>query len=462
MTDDYTLPADINAERAVLGSLLLERDAITLLVQWFRAEYFYLEKHAWVYEAVLACYYQQTPPDIATVADALRQRGRLTDVGGIAYLGELSADVPTAVHVEYYARIVERAATMRRLIEAGGRISALGYSQHGEQIDRIFEQVHAELDRLDNERARSHPTVGRVCDLMQEELPAIQWVIPGLVSAGFGYLAAAPGAGKTWMLLQWALAISSGGYVFGYIQVPSGPVLFLALEDTKASLQERIRMLGYTSIPHIFYYSTMEAGWAPLDDGGLQQLENAILATRPALVVIDTLTSISPDVRKGGNPYRAEYQSYVPVRALAEKYDCAIIGAWHFAKGARTSVLEQTSGTMGLPAVSVNRIGLVREPDSSEARIKSHSKRGKEADWALEFDQTTGQWVYKGETKEHQMSEQRKLVLAALEEQGVTAFKDLLDVTEMDYNALLQLMQRLKKEGVVQSAGKGLYELPKT
>jgi hypothetical protein len=463
MTDDYTptLPADINAEQAVLGSCLLDRDAVLFIQQWFRSEYFMLEKHAWVWEAILASTLRGVPPDPTTVADELQRRERLQPIGGYLFLQDLMDAVPTAVHVEYYARIVERTATLRRLIEAGGQISALGYDQRGD-VEDIFSQARAALDRLDQERTRSHPRVGRVCDLMQEQLPAIEWIIPGLISQGFGYLAAAPGAGKTWMLLQWALAISSGGYVFGHIKVNSGPVLFLALEDTKASLQERIRMLGHERIPDIFYYSTMEAGWAPLDDGGLQQLENAILATRPALVVIDTLTSVSPNSKPGGNPYRAEYQSYVPVRELAEEYSCAIIGAWHFAKGSRNSVMEQTSGTMGLPAVSVNRIGLVREPDSSEARIKSHSKRGKEADWALSFDMTTGQWAYQGETKEHQMSEQRKAVLAALEESGTMPFKDLLDITEMDYNALLQLIQRLKKDGIIESAGKGLYRVKET
>jgi hypothetical protein len=445
----------------MLGSCLLERDAITVLFHWFAPHMMYLEKHAWVYEAILACYYRQVPPDISTVADELRRRERLDPIGGIAYLAELSADAPTAVHVEYYAQIVQRTATLRRLIEAGGKISALGYDQRAE-LDKIFAQVHGELDRLENERPRSHPTVGRVCDLMHEQLPEIQWVIPGLVSQGFGYLAAQPGAGKTWMLLQWALAVSSGGHVFGHVKVKSGPVLFLALEDTKASLQERIRLLGYDDIPDIFYYSTMEAGWSPLDDGGLQQLENAIIACCPALVVVDTLTSISPDSKSGGNPYRAEYQSYVPVRTLAEKYECAIIGAWHFNKAQRSNVLEMTSGTMGLPAVSVNRIGLVREPDSAEARIKSHSKRGKEADWALQFDQSTGQWCYLGETREHQMSAQRQVILSALEEGGVTPFKDLLNITQMDYNALLSLIQRMKKEGIIRTEGKGLYGLSKT
>lgn len=460
-TCERPLPVDIDAERAVLGSCLLERDAILVLHQWFRVEYFYLEKHAWVYEAVLSCLYRQIPPDTIAVADELRRRDRLDQLGGMLYLTELTGSVPSAVHVEYYARIVERTATMRRLIEAGGTIAALGYDQRSE-LDHLFTQVHSTLDKLENERRRQHPPIGRVKDLMLEVLPPIHWIIPGLVSQGFGYLAAAPGAGKTWMLLQWALAVSSGGKVFGHIDVEHAPVLFLALEDTKSSLQERIKLLGYEWIPDGFYYSTMEAGWAPLDDGGLQQLENALIATRPALVVIDTLTSISPDTKPGGNPYRAEYQAYVPVRALAEEYECAIIGTWHFNKARRESVLEMTSGTMGLPAVSVNRIGLVREADSPKGRMKSYSKRGKEADWALSFDMPTGQWCYLGEVKEHQQSEQREVILSALGECGVTPFKELLDLTGMEYNNLLQLVQTLKKQGVIESAGKGLYQLAKT
>jgi predicted transcriptional regulator len=457
-TTERALPADINAERATLGSCLLERDAVTLLAAWLPADAFYLQKHTWIYQAILACYYKRIPPDIATVADELRRRDQLDRVGGYLYLGELTESVPTAVHVEYYARIVSRAATMRRLIETGGKISVLGYNEQAE-IDRVFDQVHDLLSQVERERGE-HPRVGRVCDLMNEEIEPIHWVIPGLLSQGFGFLAAQPGTGKTWMLLQWAMAIASGGHVFGHIKVDSAPVLFLALEDNKASLQERIRTLGYERIPEGFYYSTMDEGWNPLDDGGITQLENAIIATAPALVVIDTLTAVSPDSKPGGNPYRAEYQSYIPVRRLADEYGCAIIGSWHFNKANRSNVLEMTSGTMGLPAVSVNRIGLVREQDSDQARIKSHSKRGKEADWALQFDMTTCQWVYQGETREHQMSEQRKLVLAALEEQGVSAFKDLLDVTGMEYNNLLQLMRSLKKSGVIQSAGKGLYKLP--
>ncbi|NTW03522.1 MAG: replicative DNA helicase, partial [Oscillochloris sp.] len=92
-----------------------------------RSEDFYLEKHAQIYEGMLACLSRRTPPDISTVASELRRRDRLDLVGGLSFLGDLIAEVPTAVHVEYYAQAVVHTATLRRLIEAGGRVVALGY-----------------------------------------------------------------------------------------------------------------------------------------------------------------------------------------------------------------------------------------------------------------------------------------------------------------------------------------------
>lgn len=129
---DRTVPFDLHAERAVLGSILLERDAILATSDLLKPDDFYLEKHALVYEAMLACLGRRTPPDLATVAGELRRQERLDLVGGLAFLGELAAEVPTAVHVGYYAEIVVRTSTLRRLIEAGGSIAALGYDERKE------------------------------------------------------------------------------------------------------------------------------------------------------------------------------------------------------------------------------------------------------------------------------------------------------------------------------------------
>jgi replicative DNA helicase len=150
MTSPFTLPHDLTAERSVLGAILLEREAILAISDQLRAEDFYLERHALVYAAMLACLAQRVPPDLATVASALRRQEQLELVGGLTFLGELAAEVPTAVHVEYYAQTVAHAATLRRLIEAGGKITAMGYDERGEleiTLDRAEQTLFAVSQR---------------------------------------------------------------------------------------------------------------------------------------------------------------------------------------------------------------------------------------------------------------------------------------------------------------------------
>lgn len=137
MTALPDLPQSIDAEKATLGSILLNRDAIIAIAPWLQAEYFYLQRHAQIYEAMLTCYNARIPPDTRTVAEELRRRNQLEAVGGVLYLSELVESVPTSYHVEYYARIVEHTALRRRLITAGSKIAALGYDEQRDIEDTL-------------------------------------------------------------------------------------------------------------------------------------------------------------------------------------------------------------------------------------------------------------------------------------------------------------------------------------
>jgi replicative DNA helicase len=141
---DRPIPYDLTAERAVLGSILLDREAIIAIGDALQPADFSLDKHGWIYAAALACLSRRVPPDIATLADELRRHAQLDLVGGIAFLGELVAEVPTALHVEYYADIVAHAAVRRRLIETGGTISALGYAEN-EDLDTTLDRAEQTL-----------------------------------------------------------------------------------------------------------------------------------------------------------------------------------------------------------------------------------------------------------------------------------------------------------------------------
>ena len=148
---DKQLPSNLDAERATLGSILMDRDAIIAIAAWLAPEHFYLEKHRWIYEAMVACYTRRVPPDLQTVADELRRGERLAEIGDLAFLVELSNSVPTAYHVEYYGRIVERTAVLRRLIQAGGKIAALGYDET-DDVEQTLDQAEQELFNVSQRR----------------------------------------------------------------------------------------------------------------------------------------------------------------------------------------------------------------------------------------------------------------------------------------------------------------------
>jgi replicative DNA helicase len=221
------LPTDANAERATLGALLLDRDAIVVVAPWLHPDDFYLHKHGWIYEAMLACLNRRVPPDLTTVADELRRQPtggeetRFAGVGGLLYLGELVTEVPTAVHVEYYARIVARTARLRRLIEVGGQIAALGYREEDE-MTTTMEQAERFLFAVTQEqRGDGFRHVRDVVDDYYEQThdPHALAVPTGFadldrtLNGGFHpgeliVIAARPGVGKTGLALSLAYQVA--------------------------------------------------------------------------------------------------------------------------------------------------------------------------------------------------------------------------------------------------------------
>ena len=137
-------PHDERAEESVIGSLLIDGDAIVSAVGILQPEDFYRERNRWCYEACLELWDSNEAINPVTVGHRLAMMNRLEDVGGPAYLGHLVSYVPTSAHLEHYARIVSRTHTLRRLIGAAGEIAALGYDG-GPDVDKALTQAEAVL-----------------------------------------------------------------------------------------------------------------------------------------------------------------------------------------------------------------------------------------------------------------------------------------------------------------------------
>ncbi|WP_090032772.1 replicative DNA helicase [Cellulomonas marina] len=150
---DRTPPQDLDAERSVLGGMMISKDAIADVVEQLRGTDFYRPSHEAVYDAILDLYGRGEPADAVTVADELSKRGDLTRIGGAPYLHTLIASVPTAANAGYYARIVRERAVLRKLVEAGTRIVQLGYATDGGDVDELVNNAQAEVYAVTERRS---------------------------------------------------------------------------------------------------------------------------------------------------------------------------------------------------------------------------------------------------------------------------------------------------------------------
>lgn len=138
-----TPPQDLDAEQAVLGAMLLSREAVEAVLPVLRVEDFYREDHQKIFEAVVSLYDRGEPVDSVTLTHELRRRELLERIGGVSALSVLVERVPTAANVDYYARIVREKATARRLIAAATRIVSDAYAD-----TRPLEELLDEAERL--------------------------------------------------------------------------------------------------------------------------------------------------------------------------------------------------------------------------------------------------------------------------------------------------------------------------
>lgn len=241
-------PQNIDAEASLLGAILIDADAIVKIADSISEQDFYDQRHARIYEALLALYERRSPIDVLTLADQLKGTGFLDMVGGPAYLTELTNYVPTASHVEQYAEIVAQKALRRRLIAASQDVAVLSQDeskslkelieeaetrlfevsqQHVKQtvvgIDEILTESFERLDDLhkDKKKIRGIPTGYRDIDD----------TLAGLQRSDLFILAARPSMGKTAFVLNLAHNVAVDA---------KEPVLVFSLEMSKEQLVDRL------------------------------------------------------------------------------------------------------------------------------------------------------------------------------------------------------------------------------
>lgn len=222
---DKLQPHNFEAEEALLGSLLIDRDAILTVSGFLRAEHFFIERHGWIYQAMIDLTNSGTPPDLITLSDELERRGQLNDIGGSTYLTSLINTTPSSLHAEHYAHITERDSVRRQIIDRAGQIARLAFSHEGEAGELIAqaEKLIADVStgRGNDDRAA---LVGQVVSAIHDDIDQLKAaggkailglptgltdldrMLGGLQRSNLVIVAGRPGMGKTSLAMQIAVS----------------------------------------------------------------------------------------------------------------------------------------------------------------------------------------------------------------------------------------------------------------
>ncbi|GBG56790.1 replicative DNA helicase [Sporomusaceae bacterium FL31] len=133
-------PQNLEAEQAVLGGMLIEREAISKVAEFLRSEDFYREAHRLIFGAMQELFNKNEPVDLVTVTEYLRKSDKLENAGGIAYITSLANSVPTAANIIYHGKIVEEKSLLRQLINSATNIAGMGY-EASEEVANILDKA---------------------------------------------------------------------------------------------------------------------------------------------------------------------------------------------------------------------------------------------------------------------------------------------------------------------------------
>lgn len=151
-------PHSLESEQSVLGSMIKDKEAIYAAVEWLHPDDFYKEANKEIFEAILSLFNRNEPVDIITLAEELKKRGTLENVGGVSYLTDLSGGIATTSNIKYYCEIVKEKSTLRRLIKTCDEIITKSY-EYDQDVNSIIEEAEKGIFDITQGRNREsfHP-----------------------------------------------------------------------------------------------------------------------------------------------------------------------------------------------------------------------------------------------------------------------------------------------------------------
>lgn len=336
-------PSDVDAERALLGSIMIAPDRFVDLALSVKAEYFYLTSHRWIWEAMNHLLEIEQQIDHVTLCNALNTSGRLKEIGGPAYITGLLNATPTSMHADSYAQIVREKAFKRKALDVATRLAQNAIqdkplSEALQQMEDFFVRTSA----LSGVSERMVMTAEKLC---LSDVGELTWVLKDWIMAGgINLIAGMPAAGKSFLALDLAIGIASSGLAWDNHTVTQGKVLYHFLDGSYRGMRSRVIKLCHAR--GIQPPADMVFDFSPLNlkvTSEVLALRQRIKRLDTSVVIFDVMAKFIPGADENSVAEISPMMN--SLREIANQTGTTFILIHHLNKGGNTDLSYRVRGS---------------------------------------------------------------------------------------------------------------------
>jgi len=408
-------PQNIDAEKSLLGSLLIDREAIDKVVDFLSPEDFYNRNHQVVYEAARGLFEHRENIDILTVSSKLKEMGSLDQIGGISYLTSLANSVPTSAHISTYGRIVQRKKTLRNLIDAAHHIIGLGHREE-DDVENLLDEAEQKLFQVSQKTySQSFSALAGGLDEAMERInnqdsgvlrgypskhPRLDDMLGGFQKSDLIILAARPAVGKTAFAIDLALRVAEQNI----------PVGMFSLEMSMDQVIDRF--IATKANTSLWKLRTGKLSHSDYDNDFLK-ITNAISELKNLPIYIDDSSSLNVlQMRAMARRLQAEHGmgllivDYLQLMAARRNYDSPVQQVTEISRG-----LKGLAKELNIPIIAISQLSrAVESRDGHRPRLSDLRDSG-----SIEQDADVVMFIHRDDKINFQMAQdQGKLNIAQL------------------------------------------------
>lgn len=402
-------PHDIEAEKSVLGAILIDSSAINLVAEFLKPEYFYIPEHQVIFSSMLTLFEKQQPIDLVTIKSELQQQGSLKKIGGTSYLSELINIVPTSAYVEHYGQIVKSHFAKRKLIDIASRLVEKSFDEKGD-VRRLLDQAEVEIFALSQEHL--HRDFIELKEILAESFERLDELmkrgthlrgvptgfkdlnnkLAGMQDSNLLILAARPGIGKTTLALNIALHVATKEKL---------PVGFFSLEMSKEELVDRL-LVGQADI------DAWRLKTGRLSDEDYKKITEAMGDLSEAPIFIDDTPGVSVlEMRTKARKLKVEKNlkflvvDYLQLADSGRRFDSRVQEVSFISQG-----LKNLARELRIPVLAISQLSrAVEQRGSRKPQLADLRESG-----AIEQDADVVMFLYHEEESEDLLDQNKRLI----------------------------------------------------